>query len=235
MTSHDADDSALQFDVARTTADAPGSTAGVTCSACGQPIPDHYFDANGHALCEPCRDQLARQLEVPGGAGVFLHALAFGLGGAVLGAVLYYAVIAITNFEIGIVAIAIGYMVGYAVRLATGQRGGRRFQVLALVLTYWSVGLAYVPFVLNAIPKTGASASTVNPFTALFGLVALSLALPVMAVFSTLPGGVLSAVIIGVGMHQAWRMTGLPPLVITGPYRVGTAAQGTPVDAPVNG
>ena len=64
---------------------------------------------------------------------------------AIPGAILYYAVIAITNFEIGIVAIAIGYMVGWAVRKGAGGRGGRRFQVLALVLTYWAVGLAYTP------------------------------------------------------------------------------------------
>src|SRR4029450_6773668 len=69
----------------------------------------------------------------------------FGLGAAIAGAILYYAVIAITNFEIGIVAIAIGFMVGWAVRKGAGGRGGRRFQVLALVLTYWAVGLAYTP------------------------------------------------------------------------------------------
>jgi hypothetical protein len=60
------------------------------------------------------------------------------------------------------------------------------------VLTYWAVGLAYTP-----------------------------LALPVMVVFGSLPSGLLSAIIIFVGIHHAWRMTAAPPLKIAGPYRVG--------------
>ena len=59
----------------------------------------------------------------------------FGLGAALAGAAIYYAVIAITHFEIGLVAILIGYMVGYAVRKGAGGRGGLRFQILAALLT----------------------------------------------------------------------------------------------------
>jgi hypothetical protein len=51
----------------------------------------------------------------------------FGLGAGIVGAVIYYAVIAITNFEIGLVAILIGYMVGQAVRKGARGRGGLRF------------------------------------------------------------------------------------------------------------
>ena len=36
-------------------------------------------------------------------------------------------------------------MVGWAIRKGTAGRGGRRFQILAAVLTYWAVGLAYTP------------------------------------------------------------------------------------------
>jgi hypothetical protein len=75
-------------------------------------------------------------------------------------AALYYAVIAITDFEIGIVAIAIGYMVGYAIRRATHARGGRRFQVLAMALTYAAVALAYAPLVLSAEFEDEKSAAT---------------------------------------------------------------------------
>ena len=77
----------------------------------------------------------------------------FGLVAAIAGAILYYAVIAISNFEIGIVAIAIGFMVGWAVRKGAANRGGRRFQVLALVLTYWAVGLAYTPLTFQQLAE----------------------------------------------------------------------------------
>ena len=138
----------LQFDTAT-----PGKTAAatpaeaVTCVACQRTIPDKYFDVNGHITCDRCRLQIARQAETPTEFSVFGRAVLFGLGAAIAGAILYYAVIAITNFEIGLVAIAIGYMVGFSVRKATEDRGGLRFQILAVVLTYWAVGLAYTPFV----------------------------------------------------------------------------------------
>ena len=118
--------------------------AAVICGACQSAIPDAYFDVNGTTVCESCQAEIARQAETPRGMGTLALATVFGIGAAVAGAALYYAVIAITNFEIGLVAIAIGYMVGYAVRKGAGG-GGRRFQIVAIVLTYWAVGLAYVP------------------------------------------------------------------------------------------
>ena len=45
-----------------------------------------------------------------------------------------------------------------------------------------------------------------------------SLALPVLSVVSSLPGGLISAAIIAFGMHQAWQMTGIPALEIPGPF-----------------
>ena len=87
--------------------------------------------------------------ETPRGIIPFITAGVFGLGAGVVGAGIYYAVIAIANLEIGIVAILIGYMVGYAVRKGAGGRGGRRFQVLAVALTYASVALAYTPLAFN--------------------------------------------------------------------------------------
>ena len=54
---------------------------------------------------------------------------ALGLGAGIVGAAIYYAVIAITHLEIGIVAILIGYMVGRAVRKGARGHGGLRFQI----------------------------------------------------------------------------------------------------------
>ena len=221
--------------------DAQVASQGVTCAACGRSLTDEYYDVNGQSVCESCRDQIAQQGVTPREMGLFVRAGLFGLGAAIAGAVLYYAVIAITNFEIGLVAIAIGFMVGYAVRLGAGGRGGRRFQVLALVLTYWAVGLAYVPFAFGGAPEEtqetsvptapAAAAPAENPPSAdsssdmsvgfaVVMMFALSLALPVLSVVSSMPGGVISAAIIGFGMHQAWRMTAAPQVQITGPYQI---------------
>jgi hypothetical protein len=247
----------LQFDTAVPSApraDA-ASAEGVTCAVCQRTITDRYFDVNGQSTCNSCRQQIAQQAETPKGFGVFARAALFGVGAAIAGAVLYYAVIAITDFEIGLVAIVIGYMVGYAVRSATGNRGGLRFQVLALLLTYWAVGLAYTPFLFTgdtqsqeaqiapastepvstepASPESGETepaplAQSLDPVGVAIAsalLLALSLALPVLTVFSSLPSGLISAAIIAFGMQQAWRMTGAPQVVISGPYRIARPAK----------
>jgi hypothetical protein len=145
-------------------------------------------------------------------------------------------------------------MVGWAVRRGAGGRGGRRFQVLAIALTYGAVALAYTPVVIKAAfdqEKTDtASAITKNtagtaatPLAApevneeprarggIVGLIfALGFiaALPVLMVFGSLPSGLISAAIIFFGMRQAWVMTGVPSLRISGPYRVGSAPASTP-------
>lgn len=234
----------LQFETAiprDASPDAQVASQGVTCATCSRSLTDEYYDVNGQSVCESCRDQIAQHAVTPTGMGLFVRAGLFGLGAAIAGAALYYAVIAITNFEIGLVAIAIGFMVGYAVRRGAGGRGGRRFQVLALVLTYWAVGLAYVPFAFGsareetqetsaaaarapAAPAEDAPSADSSPDVS-FGfavviMFALSLALPVLSVVNSMPGGVISAAIIGFGMHQAWRMTGALQVQITGPYQI---------------
>jgi len=245
MDSNPGGNAPLQFDTAipRVAPSAISTTEGVTCALCKRTIPDEYYDVNGQSVCESCRGQLAQLAETPRGWGPLAMAGLFGLGAAIAGAILYYAVIAITNFEIGIVAIAIGFMVGWAVRKGAGGRGGRRFQVLALVLTYWAVGLAYTPITFQQIAeqdkKEQAQASTAAPSPApaervdearavslpmVFGvLLGFSLALPVLIVFTSLPGGLISGAIIVFGMQQAWRMTGTPALLISGPYRIAAA------------
>ncbi len=133
-------------------------------------------------------------------------------------------------------------MVGYAVLKGAG-RGRRRFQVLALVLTYASVGLAYMPIAVKEIankPLIAASKSaapeapsreTPRPqpsfggfVTGIAMLIAFSLALPALVVIGSMPSGLISALIIGFGMRQAWRMTAPPSIDVTGPYRVAAAA-----------
>jgi hypothetical protein len=239
----------LQFDtlVPRVTPSDLGTPPGVTCAVCQQAIASEYFDVNGQSVCNACRSQLEHLGQTPRSWGVFAIAGLFGLGAAIAGAILYYAVVAITNFEIGIVAIAIGYMVGWSIRKGAGGRGGRRFQVLAVVLTYWAVGLAYTPLTFQQIAEDGEKqrtatetaapatpvtapgespdpAQSVNLPLALGILFGFSLALPVLAVISSLPGGLISAAIIAFGMQQAWRMTGAPPLQISGPYRIAAAS-----------
>ena len=69
---------------------------------------------------------------------------------AALGAGIYYAVLALTGYEFGLLAILVGFMVGVAVNWGSYARGGWMYQALAVVLTYGAIVSTYVPFVFEA-------------------------------------------------------------------------------------
>jgi len=127
----------------------PRDRAVASCEICGNAIDTDYYHVNSKVTCESCRAAVEAALETPRGVMTLLRAGAYGLGAGIFGAIVYYGVIALLNLEVGIVAILIGYMVGYATRTGAGGRGGRRFQVLAVALTYASIALAYTPLVFT--------------------------------------------------------------------------------------
>ena len=74
--------------------------------------------------------------------------------------------------------------------------------------------------------STVAAKTDVNPVFAIGALIALTFALPVMVIFGTLPSGLISGLIIGIGMQQAWKMTGATAVTIAGPFKVGRSRSG---------
>lgn len=204
----------LQFDHVESTVDtadgAAASTAeGIRCSACGSMMRDEYYSIGGKSICAACRASVETARATSRTPKAFAKAFGFGLGAALAGAAVYYAVIALLDLEIGIVAILIGWMVGRAIQKALPGGGLRRYQVLAAVLTYFAVGAAYLPLVMGDMRTSGIGA-----------LIFLAFSLPVMAIFSG-GSGIISALIIGIGIRQAWRMSGAPALAVTGPFRLG--------------
>ena len=148
----------LQFDVAvRAVGTASTTGAGASCTACQSPIRSLYFEANGAIVCPRCR-QAADAHGGGTGAGRVARAGLFGLGGAAAGAALYFGVAALTGYEIGLVAIAVGYLVGRGVQLGSGSRGGWRYQAMALLLTQLAVGSAYFAQGMREMGKAAGSA-----------------------------------------------------------------------------
>jgi hypothetical protein len=71
----------------------------------------------------------------------FPLAIAAGLAAAIVGAVIWAAVVAITHYEIGLIAVALGAAVGIAIR-ATGNGVDQKFGVLggACAAFGWGLG-----------------------------------------------------------------------------------------------
>jgi hypothetical protein len=263
---------ALQFDRVESTADtASGATAtsveGILCASCGAVMLDEYYSIGGKSICANCRTSVETTRATSRTPKAFGKALVFGLGAALAGAAVYYAVIALLDLEIGIVAILIGWMVGRAIQKALPGGGLRRYQLLAVVLTYFAVGMAYMAVGVQemwkdaaakkrdsatvvaqqgtqdsatvvaqqakpaASPSATSQAGVDEPaekksgsiLLAIGALIAFAFSLPVIAIFSG-GSGILTALIIAIGLRQAWQMSGAPALKITGPFRVGGEA-----------
>ncbi len=228
----------LQFDRAEYES-APG---GLVCAACQQEIAQTYYEANGRTLCERCRYGVAAFMSSTPGVEGFFKAAAAGAGAAAAGAIVYYLVLVATNRIFGLIAVLVGYMVGRAVRWGTGNRGGWRYQALAMVLTYVAVVSAYAPLLFKGMAEAGrqpsAQAATASPGQATsapqeetprrqgpgatvvgLGLIgAVLLASPFLGGFDPIGWA-----IIAFGLYEAWRLNRRVSFEISGPFTAGTA------------
>ena len=106
-------------------------------------------------LCERCKMDLELAATQGTRAGRFLRAAVYGVGAGAVGSGIWYAVRAATGYEVGLIAVAVGFMVGAAVRKGSNGRGGWRYQALAMFLTYASIVSTYVPDIMTEIIKMG--------------------------------------------------------------------------------
>jgi hypothetical protein len=215
------------------------------CAECRVPIVDVYYEADEGVICAACHTRIASPGTNASDDDRFSRAVAFGIAAAAAGALIYFAVLAATGREVIFVALVVGFLVGKAVRLGARGRGGRRYQWLAVALTYLAIATTYVPFVMKGFSRSSAAATTditfpmtgtgafltVGPPAANvdtppsslgasavdFGaLLLLAIAAPVLEGL----GHVVTLLVIGCALAQAWRMNRRVEIRITGPYRV---------------
>jgi hypothetical protein len=140
----------LQFDKAEYSGP---QTAASTCCACKRPITQTYYTVNAAIICDQCRGKVRAY---SAGGSRFTRAFmatVLGLLAGLAGAALWYAVVRSTGYEIGLIAIVVGLMVGAAVRKGARGRGGWFYQALAIVLTYCCICAQYVPDVFGELMR----------------------------------------------------------------------------------
>jgi hypothetical protein len=219
----------LQFDHAEFE-QAPPST--VTCAACKRPISDQYFEINGTIVCEPCKDVINDRLRGGSGFVRFLRAVLFGTLAAVVGAAIYLASFQATEQGVALAAILAGYLIGRAVRAGSRNLGGIIYQLLAVLLTYLSIGATLATRAFQ-IGKTGLDPD--DPVGLAFKAILFGF-FTVIGPVLVAKRSVITIAIIGFALWQAWKMNVKLKLVVTGPYRVGEsgpegAIQGEPAHA----
>jgi hypothetical protein len=136
------------------TAEYAGS--GDVCKSCNQAISGAYYRINGALACDRCTTQLQTQLPKDSHAA-FVRALMFGIGAAVLGLIGYAAFSIITGIRIGYISLAVGWLIGKAMRTGSRGIGGRRYQIAAALFTYAAVSMAALPIYFSQISKDKAT------------------------------------------------------------------------------
>ena len=233
-----AGDAGLQFDQAEVK-DLGGRS--VACGFCKKPVLTEYHQVNQMTACGACRQMVEASLAQRPGAAGFLKALGAGIGAAAAGALVWFLIVKIAHMELGIIAIAVGFAVGCAVRWGTGGRGGKLYQLLAVVLTYLSIVSSYMPVIADGLvqdfrqndsgvtqaaqggevapsaPRSHAPQTVSQiPLQMWVLILALACATPFLAGASNFMGWI----IIGIALYQAWKINKRAFALVTGPYAV---------------
>jgi hypothetical protein len=124
---------------------------GSFCRECRVAILDEYYDVDGNVVCSAChagrtlfRSRLLRGLK----------AFLLGSVAAAVGAGVYRMILFGSGWNLSIVAILVGYVVGGAVRTGSRDRGGRFYQFLAIFLTYSALVGMFLPDLWKAVSST---------------------------------------------------------------------------------
>jgi hypothetical protein len=127
----------------------------MSCAKCATSIGAYYYEAGGAIYCARCKRAI-EESAATGSGGMGRGAL-YGLGAALLGAFGYWAFIKITDLDWALISVGVAVFVAQAIRKGNGGRSGRRFQVLAVALTYLAIGAAYAPFMIGGMMEASKS------------------------------------------------------------------------------
>jgi hypothetical protein len=196
----------------------------LSCGYCKKPLSTQYWQISRRPACAECRSVVEREVDASMSRARFISAFQYGVLAAAAGSVAWIIISKVTGYEIGIVAIGIGYLVGKAVRKGAGGFGGTRYQVLAMFLTYSAIALASLPAIFEAIRHSHSSGASAAPtHVGLAGMLEAWATLIAFAYASPFLGGmqnIMGLFIIGIGLYEAWKLTRAIPLNVLGPFPI---------------
>ncbi|SFS01865.1 hypothetical protein SAMN05421771_0624 [Granulicella pectinivorans] len=176
------------------------------CAWCTRTLEESYFEVLDRRICDVCADRARKALPEDTRA-VFWRSTGFGALAAAMLGMAYFALFRATSGGWMVFAsIGVGYLIARAMRVGSHGIGGRRYQWMAMGLTYVAVAIAssVAAFGLRDVPIW---------FVPLFVLT------PIASLFRNVSFGALQLLLVGVGMRWAWGMMAGAPPKVTGPHR----------------
>lgn len=123
-----------------------------SCTKCGASIPEGRaisFPGKGGGaapvtICPTCASAvlIARAAKEETEDPNLVGALVLGVGAAALSALLWYVMVILTNYQLGIVAIAVGWVVAHGVIRGSGSKRGPCLQTLSVACTVMAMALS---------------------------------------------------------------------------------------------
>lgn len=112
----------------------------------------------------------------------------------------------------GTAAVFTGFLIGTAMKDGAKNRGSRELQIFSLVLTYLAYSMAIVPYVLNRLPSSKVTKSSV------LTVFLVGLASPFLAIVKS-PLAISGLIVLFFALRFAWSATGVSPEVsVSGPF-----------------
>jgi hypothetical protein len=129
----------------------PPPAPAMWCSECRAPMRTQYFALNERPICAKCRPQFAKMIQRGVGAAAMQRAVLQGGLTTLLGAAALAAGVIIFPFLRLPIVVGIGWFMGKRIMASVDGYGGRRYQYLAVGLTYVAILLgSLVPAIKRA-------------------------------------------------------------------------------------
>lgn len=174
------------------------------CAQCGRSVtPVDRVDTADRSFCRTCYDQLQSELhevarqssrDIP-----YPAAFTGAVLGGILGALVWWGFTVITSVALGLIAIAIGFLVGHGAVRFSGGKKSREMQIMcvavALVSILAATYLVNMTFINQAFEKQGEAQRLAFPSSLdiFFRVIALNF-------------GIMDVVFIAITLWEAWKI-----------------------------
>jgi hypothetical protein len=187
------------------------------CAVCGSLISGQKYVMNAQPACQRCAAAAGAPVD---SSAAFTTAVVYGIGAAIAGLALYAGFTIAFHFYFGYVALAVGWIVAKSMMAGSKGVGGRKYQIVAVLLTYFAISLASVPIL---IAEAYAKGNDID-WTKFAGvLLAYGIASPILDLIGGVGFGLIGLVILFVGLRVAWRLTAARKVIVAKPTGVTAA------------
>ena len=110
-------------------------------------------------LCFKCHDNIEKALHMQSKDVNYPLAIGLGVIAGIIGAFIWYGIVVLTQWQFGLIALVIGYLVGFGVMIGAGRRRSVGLQVASSLIALGSIIFGEVlitsHYVVQAIAEQG--------------------------------------------------------------------------------